>query len=234
MEGNRRMSPRTLARLAAAFGVVEGLAQVSAQTLIPDRLVVPSDAAATAANILGNAAFFRLGLTAGVLAVAFNTIRTVLFYVLFRPVSRTITLIAACFGFVAIGLQAVSAVLQLPVLLLLNGGKNLDGFTAPQQQSLALVSLTWSGQAANVYLGFFGFCCMLVGYLVFASTFLPRVLGVLEFLAGVGYATYVYPPLANALTPYNLLLGVGEVTLGLWLLIFGVNVERWQIKAADH
>jgi len=97
---------------------------------------------------------------------------------------------------------------------------------------MALIFLRWNGAAFNLYLAFFGFCCMLVGYAVYKSTFLPRALGVLEILAGVGYATYLWPPLANYLYPYNLALGVGELLLGLWLLVFGVNVERWKERAA--
>src|SRR5262249_694264 len=60
---------------------------------------------------------------------------------------------------------------------------------------------------------------------------LPRILGVLLAIAGVGYSTYLWPPLANYLYPYNLALGVGELVLGLWLLVFGVNVERWKEQA---
>ncbi|HYX26484.1 MAG TPA: hypothetical protein VFC23_20180, partial [Thermoanaerobaculia bacterium] len=60
---------------------------------------------------------------------------------------------------------------------------------------------------------------------------LPRILGVLEVIAGLGYSTYLWPPLANYLYPFNLALGVGELVLGLWLLVFGVNVERWQEQA---
>ena len=169
------MSPRFLARMTAFLGVLEGVASVNGQLRIPDRLVVTTDAAATAANILGNESLFRLGLAVCVLAVAFNSARTVLLYVLFRPVGR------------------------IPVLLV----------------------------------AFFGFCCMLVGYVVYKSTFLPRILGVLEVVAGVGYSTYLWPPLANYLYPYNLALGVGELALGFWLLVFGVNVERWKEQAAQ-
>jgi len=75
---------------------------------------------------------------------------------------------------------------------------------------------------------------MLVGYVIYKSTFLPRILGVLEVVAGAGYATYLWPPLANYLYPYNLALGVGELALGFWLLVFGVNVERWKKQAAQH
>ena len=226
------MSPRFLARMAAVLGVLEGVASVNGQLRIPDRLVVTTDAAATAANILGNESLFRLGLALCVLAVAFNIARTVLLYVLFRPVGRIPVLLVAFFGLVAIALQAGGSLVQLPVLVLLKSGKDFGAFNVEQLQSMALLFLRWSGHAFNLYLAFFGFCCMLVGYVVYKSTFLPRILGVLEALAGVGYSTYLWPPLANYLYPYNLALGGGELVLGFWLLVFGVNVERWKEQAS--
>src|SRR6266446_9824377 len=84
------MSPRLLARMAAVLGVLEGVASVSGQLRIPDRLVVTTDAAATAVNVLGNESLFRLGLALCILAVAFNIARTVLLYALFRPVGRIV------------------------------------------------------------------------------------------------------------------------------------------------
>ena len=157
--------------------------------------------------------------------------RTPLSYVLFRPVGRTIALLMAFFSLVAISLQAASILFQLPVLVVLKSGKDFGGFSAEQLQSLALIFLRWNGQASNLYLAFFGFCCMLVGYAIYKSTFLPWILGVLMVMAGVGCSTYLWPPLANYLYPYNLALGVGELLLGLWFLVFGVNVERWKEQA---
>ncbi len=231
MGRNREISPRFLARTAVILAVLEGEAQVWGQLRIPGRLVESTDAAATAANILGHESLFRLGLALSVLAVAFNVARTVVSYVLFRPVGRTVALLMASLGLVAIALQAGSVLFELPVLVVLKSGKDFGAFNVEQLQSLALVFLRWNGQASNLYLAFFGFCCMLTGYVIYKSTFLPRILGVLLAMAGVGYSTYLWPPLANSLYPYNLALGVGELPLGLWLLVFGVNVERWKEQA---
>src|SRR5262245_54790493 len=231
MKKTREMSPRTLARVAFILGVLEGEAMVWGQLRIPGRLVVSTDAAATAASILGNESLFRLSLAVSLLAVAFNAARTVVSYVLFRPVGRTVALLMAFFGLVAIALQAGSILFELPVLVVLKSGKDFGAFNVEQLQSLALIFLRWNGQASNLYLAFFGFCCMVTGYVIYKSTFLPRILGVLMVIAGVGYSTYLWPPLANHLYPYNLALGVGELLLGLWLLVFGVNVERWKERA---
>ena len=230
---NIPISPRTLARLIFVVAVLEGQAQVWGQLRIPGRLVVSTDAAATAANILGNESLFYFGLSLSVLAVAFNVVRTVLNYVLFRPVGKTVSLLMAFFGLIAIALQAGSILFELPVLFLLKGGKDFGAFNVDQLQSLALIFLKWNGLASNLYLAFFGFCCILGGYVIYNSTFLPRILGVLLAMAGVGYSTYLWPPLANYLYPYNLALGAGELLLGLWFLVFGVNVERWKEQARE-
>jgi hypothetical protein len=79
---------------------------------------------------------------------------------------------------------------------------------------------------------FFGFYCLLIGYLIFRSTFLPRILGVLLALGGLGWLTFVSPQLANYLSPYNMAPGIlGEGVLTLWLLVMGVNAQRWKEQA---
>ena len=79
---------------------------------------------------------------------------------------------------------------------------------------------------------FFGFYCLLIGYLILRSTFLPRPLGALMLFAGLGWLTFLSPELAKDLSPYSFLPGViGEGSLTLWLLIMGVNAQRWREQA---
>lgn len=81
-------------------------------------------------------------------------------------------------------------------------------------------------------LAFFGVYCLLIGYLIFKSTFLPPILGALMALGGLGWLTFLSPELTKYLDPYNLAPGiVGEGALTLWLLVAGVNVERWKERA---
>lgn len=80
---------------------------------------------------------------------------------------------------------------------------------------------------------FFGVQCLLIGILIYRSTFLPRFLGVLMMLAGLGWLTNLWPTLANSLAPYNLLPGIfGEGVLIVWLLVKGVDVQRWREEAS--
>jgi hypothetical protein len=91
-------------------------------------------------------------------------------------------------------------------------------------------------QGYNISLVFFGFYCLLIGYLIFRSTFLPRVLGVLMAVAGLcympyGFATFLSPEFAAGLFPWVMMPGAGELVLALWLLVIGVNVQRWEEQA---
>jgi hypothetical protein len=103
---------------------------------------------------------------------------------------------------------------------------------------LSLVALTfealrWQPQGVNIAIVFVGFNCLLIGYLILRSTFLPRILGALMALAGMGWLTYMSPPLVNYLSPYNLAVGIlGQESVMLWLLVMGVNEKRWKEQAS--
>src|SRR5262249_6703590 len=148
------------------------------QQVVIARFVVPGDAAATAANVLANETLFRLWFAAALLAVACHVAYTVLFYDLFKPVNRSIALLAASVSLVACALQAFAALFQLAPLLLLGGDSPL-GASQGQAQALALLSLDLHAQAFNIYLIFFGLWLIPTGYLIFRSTFFPRVIGAL-------------------------------------------------------
>ena len=79
---------------------------------------------------------------------------------------------------------------------------------------------------------FFGFFCMLTGYLIFNSTFLPRIIGVLMVIAGLGWSTFLLPPFGAKYFPYIVAGSIAEVVLTLWLLVKGVNEQRWKEQAS--
>jgi hypothetical protein len=229
--GAAEASPRVKARTAAVLYLLEGLPAVFQQAVIA-RLIVSGDAAATATNILANEMLFRVWFAAALLAVACHIAYTVLFYDLFRPVNRTIALLAAAVSLVACALQAFAALFQVTPLLALEGGSSLGTLTPGQAQTLALVSLNLHAQAFNIYLIFFGFWLILTGYLILRSTFFPRIIGALLVLDGLGWATFLWPPLATALYPMiSVVAAFAEIPLVLWLLVVGVNAQRWQEQA---
>jgi hypothetical protein len=149
-----------------------------------------------------------------------------LIYVLLKPVNRSLALLAAFFVLVACAMQALTSLLYLAPLLILQGGSSLSAFTAEQLQALALIFLKLNTYAFRIDLVFFGFWCVLTGYLIFRSTFLPRVLGVLVAISGLGRVTYLYPPLAYRLSLFiTAASALGEIPLELWLIVMGVNAK---------
>jgi hypothetical protein len=232
MERIAEASPRFKARMAGVFEVLEGMTSAFGQVFVLGRLVVFSDAAATAANILGHQPLFWLGFVSSLIGVACHIAWTLLFYELFKPVNRSLSLLAAFVGLVVCGLQALTSLLYLAPLLILQGGSSVSAFTAEQLQALALIFLKLNAYAFEIDLVFFGFWCVLAGYLIFRSTFLPRILGVLLAIDGLGWATYMYPPLASYLFPFIAAASaLAEIPLQLWLVVTGVNPQRWKEQA---
>ena len=225
-------SPRALARMAGLFELLEAASGAPGQFILLGTLIVSGDAAATSRNILENTTQFQLGIAANLVSVAFHVVWTYLMYELLRPFDRGLSLFAAFAGLTAAALQAVAAVIQVAPLVVLNNGQPLGGLTPDIQQGLAFVFLRLNARAYNIYLVFFGFWLLLIGYLVYRSTFMPRIVGAFVMLSGVTWILQLWPPLVSALSPWNLILdGPGEISLMLWLLVFGVNPHRWRQRA---
>jgi len=228
----KEWSPRAKARLAGVFEALEGLTSAFGQVNVLGGLIVVGNATATAANILKHETLFRLGFASSLLGVAFHLGWAFLFYQLFRPVNKSISFCAAFVILVGCAIQAVAALLYLAPLLVLTAGSPLSALTQQQLQALGYMFLKLNGLAFDTYLVFFGLWCVLIGYLIFRSTFLPRILGVLLAIDGLGWMTYTSPPLGHYLFPIIAVAsGLAEIPLQLWLLIFGVNNERWKAQA---
>jgi hypothetical protein len=101
---------------------------------------------------------------------------------------------------------------------------------------LTFEALRLNPRGVDVALVFTGFYCLLIGYLMFRSTFVPRILGALMAFAGLGWLTYLSNPLVSYLSPYNLACALlAEASVFLWLLVMGVNAPKWQeSKALDE
>ncbi|MGA8767007.1 MAG: DUF4386 domain-containing protein [Candidatus Acidiferrales bacterium] len=224
-------SPRPWARITGAVYLVYFLMAVSGEFFVRG-LVVSGDAVATANNILAHQSSLRLGVAIGLIATACYVALTALFYNLFKPVNRSVSLLAAFFSLVGCGILAFGSLFQLAPLVVLGGGQYLSAFKVEQLHALALIFLELNATAVNICFVFFGFYCLLIGYLIFRSAFLPRILGVLMAFAGLGWLTFLSPPLADYLSPYIQVLGIlAELSLCLWLLVMGVNVQGWKEQA---
>jgi hypothetical protein len=233
MKTTSEASPRRKARIAGVFYLLTILTGLFAQGVVAGRLIVDGDAAATAANILTHRTLFESGFTVYLIEMTCQVVLTALFYELLKPVNRSVSLLAAYISLVGCTIKALSRLFYLAPLFVLSGSHYLSVFNREQLQSLALLFLKINDHGAGIALAFFGFSTILKGYLIVRSTFLPRILGVFGLLAGVGWLTFLSPTLGYQLFPYIAPFGLlGAAVQIFWLLVFGVNEERWNEQAA--
>jgi hypothetical protein len=227
-------SPRRLARIAGALYLINIVLGAFAISIVPAMIVVSGDAAATAHNIQTHELLYRLGLVAHVVVTVTNVPLAVIFYDLFKVVNRRLALLDACFILVATAIEAGGLLNQFAPLVLLGGGPYASALPAAQLQALAYMPGALSSIDYSIHTLFFGFDIIVFAYLVLRLTFLPRAIGVLLAIDGLAYLVYSFayllaPGFAAHLVPWIQFPAlIGEGSLCLWLLVVGVNVERWK------
>jgi Domain of unknown function (DUF4386) len=149
-----------------------------------------------------------------VINLASDTGVALIFYCLFRPVSRRLSFFASLFRVIFVAVMAVNSLTYFGATVFLQGAHSSASFD--KGYDIALIP--------------FGLHCILAGYLIYRSIFLPRILGVLMMLAGLGYLILLWPALGDRLFfPYIVVPSVvAEGSLTLWLLVMGVNIQRWR------
>jgi hypothetical protein len=231
-ERTKKSSLSLMARIAGTLYLLTMLTGIFAEGFVSGRLVVSGDAAATAANILAHKGLFQLGFAVYLIEMACQTAMTALFYRLLKPAGRSVSLVAAYLGLTGCVIKTLSRLFFITPLFILGGAHYLSVFSTQQLQALALLFLKVNDHGAGIALVFFGFYALLTGYLMIRSTFLPRILGVLSVLGGLGWLSFLYPPLGYRLFPYIAAFGLlGALSLIVWLLVKGVNEQRWKEQA---
>jgi hypothetical protein len=193
-----------------------------------------------AADIMANESLYRWAFVANLIATLCYLVVTLLLYVLLKPVSRDISLLAAFFSVTGCAMGTVSCLFYLAPLTVLGGAPHFAVFTPEQLQAQARTFLSLSALANDIGLVFFACHVLTMGYLIRRSTFLPRILGALLAIAALCYltnslASFLSLPFKAYMMPFvgvGALLGEGALTL--WLLVKGVNVQRWHAQSADN
>ena len=222
-------------RLAGAVYLLYVIAGIFAQVFVSERLIVFSDAAKTASNILANQSLFRLGFTVYLLEMAGQIATVVLFYQLLKPVSRTGAMLAAAFELTGCGIKIFSRLFYFAPLFVLGGGvSSLSVFSKEQLDAIVLLLLRINDNGAAIALAFFGFSTVLQGWLIYKSGFLPRWLGIIGIIGGFGWLTFLSPPLGMRVFTYVAVYAlVGLLATIGWLLTVGVDEQRWRERAAE-
>lgn len=233
MDLNTGETMRRLARVAGGLYLVNIVCGAFAIGAVPAMLFVSGDPATTAHNIQTHELVYRLGIAAHVLVVMSNVGLVVIFYDLFKVVNRRLTLVMVVAAVIATAVEASYLVNQFAPLALLSGAPYSGALTPVQLQAASYLTVNLQSLSYDVSGVFFGIDILATGYLVFKSTFLPRVIGVLLAIDGVAYLTYgfvdfIAPGFAAHLVPwFQLPTLLGEGSLCVWLLAAGVNAAKW-------
>lgn len=221
---------KSLKKIALTAGVgylVIFITGIYANFMVLENLVVAGDAAATVQRIEGNLPSFRLGLLSFILMVAFDVVLAWALYVFFEPVNKAISQLAAWLRLVNATIFGV-ALYHLFSVLQMTGSPDFAGmFEAGQLQAQVMLSLGAFNYTWLLGLVFFGVHLLFLGYLIFKSGEVPKVLGILLIIAGVGYlvdsfANFMLPNYADYKDVFALLVilpgVIGELSFTIWLL----------------
>ena len=201
------------------------------------RLVVYSDPALTAQNILESPTLYRLGFFADMSALLLGVLSSVILYSLLKVVSRSIALAVLVLDIISNTISLTGGVFLFAPLVILPADDTLSAFSTAQLQSLSVLSLRFYELTYALNLGIFSGSCMLTGLLIYRSTFLPKALGVLLGIAGICYLTNTFvnfmpKGFGSGLFPWIFLpVLLGESALALWLVIVGLNPAKWSAMA---
>jgi len=234
MNSSFERSPQRYARLAGVLYLAIILLGLFGEVFVRGTLVAPGDAAATAHNISSSPLLWRAGIAGDLLMQVFDVPVIVIFYFLFRPVNEHLALLATLMNLVQTAVLAANKLNMVVPLLLLNGGGYLNTFSPEQLYTLSYAAIDAHGFGFAIGLIFFGFACLVQGYLMFHASYFPKVLAVLLAIAGLCYlvnsfALLLAPKLATALFPGVLIPPfIGELLLALWLTARGINMEQWK------
>jgi hypothetical protein len=227
-------SPQALARVGGVLYLITIVVGIFNEAFVKGSIVVWGDAAATAANLRSMESLWRLGIAGQLLMIICTVALTLILYVLLRPVSRNLALLATFFSLIATAADAAHSLQLVDALLPLGNAAYLKVFPPDQLNAMAMLSLRSHDIGYGIGLLLFGPFFLVSGYLIFRSTYFPRAIGILYQIGGVaymvnGFVSILAPHFASQIFAIVVLpCFVGETSFCLWLLIKGVNASKWQ------
>lgn len=228
---------RRYARVGGALYLVVIVVGMAGELLVRRPLLVQGDAAATAAKLASSLSLLRVGVAAAMAMIVCGAGLVVVLYALFKPVHRHLALFVVFLNLISLALEAGGKMTLIVAATLLSGSPLAGAFEPGRIGALAAFAASLHAYGFALSLIFFGAECVVIGYLVYRSGFLPRAVGVLMALAGAAYLVNSFtlllaPSLASSVSVLLVLSFVGESSLCLWLLTIGVNAAGWDRRLA--
>ena len=232
-------SPQRYARIAGIMYLAIIALGMFGELYVRGTLVVPGDAAATSAAIAASPLLWRTGIVGDLLMQVLDVPVIVVFYYLLRPVSRSLALFATLINLVQTAVLVMNKLNLMVPLFVLEKSSHLAAFSPEQLHAMSSLAIKAHTYGFAIGLIFFGFACLATGYLIFKSGYLPKILGVLTVMAGFSYLINSFtlllaPSFADAISPAILIPAfVGELSLTLWLIFKGVDMELWRQRVPE-
>ena len=228
-------SPQKTARTAAFVFVLIFILGMSTELFIRPGLIVPGDTATTIKNVAASQSLFRLSLVSDLIRQALLILLPLILYKLLKPVNKTIASLMVIFALVCAPISLLNELNHFAVLLLSSGTGYLAAIKGDQLNALVTFFLGLR-QYGTFIAQFFSVWVLLLGYLVYKSGFLPKILGILLMLAGLCYTLLaiqflLFPSFDTSI--FGVFTFIAEALFYLWLLIKGVNVEKWEKLATS-
>jgi Domain of unknown function (DUF4386) len=229
-------SPQIYARVGGLLYLIIIVAGIFGEMFVRNKLIVSGDAIATANNIMASPLLWRIGIAGDLLMHVCDIPLTLVFYVLLKPVNKNIALLIVYFALIQTAVLVFTKLNLLMPLFLLGNADYLKAFDPNQLNALSYLSTRSDGYGFGFGLIFFGFECFVLGYLIFKSSYLPKFIGILMPIAGLCYITNSFalilaPEVADKLFPTILVPSfIAESTFCSWLIVKGVNMQKWNEK----
>ena len=224
------------ARLAGVLYLLITVLAVFVHFYVPGQLIVAGDAVTTAENIRASGGLFRLGIAGELILLLSEVALSLILYVLLRPVDKTLSLVAAVARLVMTTVHGANLLAQFAVLALVSGAGYLAVFDPEQLGAFAMVLLDASSYGFSAGILFLTLHAAVLGYLIIKSGYFPKVIGVLFIIASVGYLVdsfshVLIPGYVTGAPVIAIPIALSEIAFPLWLLIKGVNANRWEGRA---
>jgi len=231
------ISPQLYARIGGVLYLIIIVIGFCSEFFVRDKLVVPRDVTATANNIMASESLWRISIAGDLILLVCAVPLTLILYVLLRPVNKHLALLAVFFNMVEFPIEAASKLCLFAALFFSGNADYLKAFEPHQLHALVKLSLKLHDYGFGIDLVFFGFACLVYGYLLFRSGYFPRTLGVLMAIAGLSYLANSFtlilaPAYAGRIFLVLVLALIGELSFCLWLMLKGVNEQRWKEQAS--
>ncbi len=229
----KEFSPQPYARAAGLAYLIIIVAGALGELFIRNKLIVSGDPAATARKIADSPLLWRMGIAGDLIMHVCDLIVAMVYYTLFKKVNKQLALLALLFGMIQTAVLVANK-MNLMIPFFLSGSEAyLKAFSAEQLQAWSYLAIKAHGYGFGIGLIFFGFECLVDGYLIFKSGFLPKFLGVFILIAGLCYllhsfALILFPHVADMIFQVTIApVFIAELSMSLWLLFKGVNLTRW-------